>query len=191
MIEKPFIFRISFPGFQPSKIDNHITRHLSDLKGQFMDTDAYDQMIQKEDTLLYEVYEVKRPEVAGEMLTGIDIVHPGKVGDEFFMTKGHFHEVIDTAEIYHCLHGEGLMVMETPEGDTAVEKLSPNTVLYVPPRWAHRMICTGRNQDLVTLFVCPANAGHNYGTIEKTGFRKIVVEMNNRIEIIDNPKYKK
>ena len=108
MIDKPFIFKIPFPGFQPSKTDNHITRHLSDLKGQFMDTDAYNQMIQKEDVLLYEVYEVQRPEVVGEMLTGIDIVHPGKVGDEFFMTKGHFHEVIDTSEIYYCLHGRRL-----------------------------------------------------------------------------------
>jgi len=39
--------------------------------------------------------------VAGELLFGVSIVHPGKVGNEFYMTKGHFHTVLETAEIYH------------------------------------------------------------------------------------------
>ena len=190
MADKPFTFTIPFPGFQPSRTDNHITRHLSDLKGRFMDTETYEQMLEKEDVMLYEVYEVRRPEVAGEMLFGIDIIHPGKVGDEFFMTKGHYHEMLEASELYYCLQGEGFMVMETPEGDTAVEKLSPNSVIYVPPRWAHRTVCTGRNEDLVNFYIYPANAGQNYGTLEQFGFRKIIVERNNRIEIIDNPNIK-
>ena len=189
MIDKPFIFNVPIPGFKPSRIDNHVTRHLSDLKGQFLDTDAYNQMIQKEDVLLYEVYEVKRPEVAGEMLTGIDIVHPGKVGDEFFMTKGHFHEEIDTAEIYYCLQGEGLMVMETPEGDWAVEKLVAGSVLYVPPRWAHRSVNIGSEEDLVMFFAYPGNAGHDYGTIETQGFRKLILDVDGKTEIVDNPRW--
>ena len=32
----------------------------------------------------------KRPEVAGELLHGVSVIHPGVVGNEFFMTKGHF-----------------------------------------------------------------------------------------------------
>jgi glucose-6-phosphate isomerase len=171
-------------------VDNHILRHLSDLKGQFNDQQAYEALLEIEDLLLYEVYEIKRPEVEGELLSGISIVHPGKVGNEFFMTKGHFHTVLDTAEMYYCLHGEGYMVMETPEGETSVEALSPGKVLYVPPRWAHRSICTSRQEDLVTFFVYPGNSGHNYGTIEEKGFRKLVVEGKSGIEIIDNPKFK-
>ena len=81
-----------------------------------------------------------RPEVAGELLHGISIVHPGKVGDEYYMTKGHFHTVLDTAEVYYCLKGDGAMVMETPEGEWSVEELHPGRVLYVPPRWAHRSV---------------------------------------------------
>ncbi len=30
------------------------------------------------------------------------------------MTKGHFHTVLETAEIYYTLQGRGYMVMETP-----------------------------------------------------------------------------
>ena len=189
MTDLPYSFTIQFPGFEPSRVDNHIVRKLSALNGQFHDQAAYNEMLEKEDITLYEVYEVKRPKVEGELLSGISIVHPGQVGDEYFMTKGHFHTVVGTAEIYYCLHGEGLMVMENPEGETAVEPLSPGRVLYVPPRWAHRSVCTSRQEDLVTFFVYPGNAGHNYGTIEEKGFRKLVVETSQGIEIIDNPKY--
>ena len=189
MSDQPFTFEIPFPGFKPSRVDNHILRRLSDLQGQFSDQIAYNQMLAAEDRILYEVYEIKRPEVVGEILMGISIVYPGKVGNEFFMTKGHFHSVLDTAEMYYCLHGEGYMVMETFEGKTSIEALAPGKVLYVPPRWAHRSVCTSRQEKLVTFFAYPANAGHDYGTIEKSGFRKLIIETDNGIEFVDNPKF--
>ena len=189
MSDLPFTFSIPLPGAIPSHYDNHLKRTLSSLKGQFVDQAAYQKMLTEEDRLIYEVYEVKRPEIAGEMLMGISIVHPGKVGREFNMTKGHFHTVLETAEVYYCLRGEGYMVMETPEGETNVAPLSAGTVLYVPPRWAHRSVCTGRQDDLVTFFIYPGNAGHNYATIEELGFRKLVVEGEEGPEIIDNPRY--
>jgi glucose-6-phosphate isomerase len=189
MSDLPFTFTIPLPGAIPSRVDNHIKRNLSALKGQFVDQETFQQMLIENDRLVYEVYEICRPELEGELLMGISIVHPGKVGREFHMTKGHFHTVLDTAEVYYCLQGEGFMVMETPEGETSVESLSPGKVLYVPPRWAHRSVCTSRQTDLVTFFAYPGNAGHDYGTIEQLGFRKLVVEGENGIEIIDNPRY--
>ncbi len=190
MIDMPFSYTLPMPSVIPSRVDNHIKRRLSSLKGQFLDNTTFDKMLAREDTLIYEVYEVKRPEVAGEILMGISIVHPGKVGDEFFMTKGHFHTVLETAEVYYCMRGEGFMVMETPEGDTSVERLTPGSVLYVPPRWAHRSICTSRQEDLVTFFAYPGNAGHDYGTIERNGFRKLVMDTPAGIQIVDNPRFK-
>ena len=189
MSDLPFTFVVPTPGALPSRVDNHIQRRLSAMKGQFLDEVTYGEMLSEDDRLIYEVYEIHRPEIAGELLMGISIVHPGKVGQEFYMTKGHFHTVLDTAEVYYCLQGEGFMVMETPEGETSVESLSPGKVLYVPPRWAHRSVCSARQEDLITFFVYPGNAGHDYGTIEKLGFRKLVIEGENGIEIIDNPRY--
>jgi glucose-6-phosphate isomerase len=159
------------------------------MQGQFLDQVAYAKMLSESDTLIYEVYEIQRPQIEGELLMGISIVHPGKVGQEFYMTKGHFHTVLETSEVYYCLQGEGYMVMETPEGETSVESLAPGKVLYVPPRWAHRSVCSSRQQDLITFFIYPGNAGHDYGTIEQLGFRKLVIEGENGIEIIDNPRY--
>lgn len=172
-----------------SKYDNHIERRLSKMKGQFLDQEAYQNLMDEEDSILYEVYEVKRPEIEGELLHGLSIVHPGKVGGEYNMTKGHFHTVLETAEIYYCLRGEGFMVMETPEGDWSVEPLKPGSVLYVPPRWAHRSVNTSLTEDLVTFFVYPGNAGHDYGSIEEQGYRKLVVERNGKAEIVDNPRW--
>ena len=185
----PFTFDISIADEILSEYDNHIERRLSAMKGQFLDADAFQAMLADDDALLYEVYEIKRPEIAGELLNGLSIVHPGTVGHEYFMTKGHFHTVIDTSEVYYCLKGEGVMVMETPEGEWAVEPLRPNAVLYVPPRWAHRSVNTSPTEDLVTFFVYPGNAGHDYGTIETQGFRKLVVERNGVPVIVDNPRW--
>ena len=189
MIDKPFSFDLGAPDFIPSHYDNHIKRHLSKMAGQYLDQDSYKAQLDKEDNLLYEVYEIKRPEIAGEILHGISIVHPGKVGNEYYMTKGHYHTILETAEIYYTLSGQGYMVMETPEGDWAVEKLVAGSVLYVPPRWAHRSVNIGSEEDLVMFFAYPGNAGHDYGTIETQGFRKLILDVDGKTEIVDNPRW--
>jgi glucose-6-phosphate isomerase len=186
---KPFSFQINGPEYIPTEYDNHIQRYLSSMKTQYLDQDAVAQMLNSDDPLLYEVYEIKLPEVVGEILHGISIIHPGVVGKELFMTKGHFHTVLDTAEIYYTLKGQGMMVMETPEGDWAIEKLYPGSVLYVPPRWAHRSVNTGTEEDLVMFFAYPGDAGHDYGTIESQGFRKLIMEKNGKPEVVDNPRW--
>jgi len=160
------------------------------MKGQFLDVDAFKTTIDESDPILYEVYEISRPEVSGELIHGISILYPGKIGNEYYMTKGHFHTVLDTAEIYYCLQGGGVMVMETPEGDWKVEELRPGNVLYVPPRWAHRSVNTRNDIALITFFAYPGNAGHDYGTIETQGYRKLVIEKQGQSELIDNPRWK-
>jgi glucose-6-phosphate isomerase len=190
MDNQPYAFGIALPQGRPDRYAKHTTRQLSAMNGQFLDEKAYVGMLQENDPVLYEVYELSRPEVAGELIHGISIVHPGKVGTEFFMTKGHFHTVLDTAEIYYCLQGDGVMVMETLEGNWAVEELHPGRVLYVPPRWAHRSVNTSQSVDLITFFAYPGNAGHDYGTIERQGFRKLVVEHDSKPQIVDNPRWR-
>jgi glucose-6-phosphate isomerase, archaeal len=185
----PYSFDLPSPGFIPSEYDNHIKRFLSSMKGQYLDGGAFQELLEMEDRLLYEVYELKRPEEPGELLHGVSIVHPGKVGQEYFMTKGHFHSVLETAEVYFTLQGSGLMVMENPDGEWAVEELAAGRILYVPPCWAHRSVNTGE-EDLIMFFVYPGNAGHDYGTIEKQGFRKLVIDREGEPAVVDNPRWK-
>ena len=105
------------------------------------------------------------------------------------MTKGHFHEIKGTAEFYLCLKGDGFMVMETQVGQYSIKELKPGIVLYVPPGWAHRTVNIDSQDDLITYFVYPAFAGHDYGTIETSGFRKLVMAGESGPEIIDNPRW--
>jgi len=189
MTELPFAFTLPLPEGIPSKFDNHLERPLSSLEGLFFDELARKERLATGDAMVYEVYEIAGPQVAGELLMGVTVIHPGKVGTEFHMTKGHFHSIRETAEVYFCLKGEGVMVMETPEGKTAVEPLMPGRVLYVAPRWGHRSVCTSRQDDLVMFFAYPGNAGHDYDTIAERGFRKLIVDGKGGLEVIDNPRW--
>jgi glucose-6-phosphate isomerase len=188
--DKPVVYDLHWTNLvPPSWLDQHVARYLSAMQGQFRDESAYREILAERDTLVYEVYELARPALAGELRHGLSIIHPGRVGAEYFMTKGHFHSLLETAELYYCLQGAGQMVMETPEGEWAVEPLRVGSVLYVPPRWAHRLVNTLPDQSLASLYVYPANAGHDYGSIERQGFRKLVVEQDGAPAIVDNPNW--
>ena len=189
MVNQPFTLQFLGPQAIPSRYDNHFTRHLSALKNQFHNQDAYHDALNVADVLLYEVYEIRRPELPGELLFGVTVIHPGKVGDEFFMTKGHFHSVLETAELYYCLAGEGVLVMESLEGDWAVEEFCSGSITFVPPRWAHRSVNTNLDGDLILFFTYPAHAGHDYKSIEEHGFRKLILDRGDTYEIVDNPKW--
>ena len=164
-------------------------RRVSNMRGMFVDEAATEEMIKNGDPLVYEFYELGAPEKAGDLAFGSSITYPGKVGNEYFMTKGHFHTILETGEVYYCINGEGYMLLENPEGDWSAQKLSPGMTVYVPPRYAHRSINTG-NVPMVTIFCFRGDAGHDYGTIETKGYRKLVVEKDGKPEIIDNPKWK-
>lgn len=164
-------------------------RHLSQMSGMYCEESTLQSILQTEDPVVYEFYEMGAPETPGNLAFGTSITYPGKVGEEYYMTKGHFHTILDTAEVYYCLSGEGLMLMENPEGDVSVQPLAPGRALYVPPRYAHRSINTG-SVPMVTFFVFRADAGHDYGTIETRGYRKLVVERDGKPVIVDNPRWK-
>ena len=61
MKQRPFTFSISVTEGTLSEYDNHIVRRLSAMKGQFLDEQAYTAIL-SQDPVLYEVYEIKRPE---------------------------------------------------------------------------------------------------------------------------------
>jgi len=172
-----------------SKNAESTKRYLSNMKGMYADDAALEEMLKKEDTLVYEFYEMGAPEVDNELAFGTSITYPGKVGDEYFMTKGHFHVILNTPEVYYCLSGHGYMLLESPEGDWSTKELVPGQALYVPRRYAHRSINVG-DTPLVTFFTFRADSGHDYGTIETKGYRKLLVEKDGKVEVIDNPKWK-
>jgi glucose-6-phosphate isomerase len=156
----------------------------------FSDAGAAMEAAAAGDPVIYEFFELGAPEDPGDLAFGTSITYPGKIGKEYYMTKGHFHRPIDTAEVYYALSGEGFMLMENPEGDSAIRPFFPGTAVYVPKRYAHRSINTGA-APLITFFVFRADAGHDYASIETKGFRKLVIEGGDgKPRVVDNPKWK-
>jgi glucose-6-phosphate isomerase len=160
---------------------------LSDMNGYFHDSGAYEEML-KENPVIYEVYAIEHEEREGDMNFATTIIHPGKVGDEFFMTKGHYHSKADRPELYLGIKGKGMMLTQDKEGNAKWVDMEPMKIVYVPPYHAHRTINTG-NEPFVFLAIYPSDAGHDYGSIAEKGFSKIVVEKDGKIEVRDNPKW--
>jgi glucose-6-phosphate isomerase len=161
-----------------------VSRPASAMRGHYADAEALERLIRKRgDPLHYEVFETPVPETAGHLMYCISKIQPGRVGDEYFMTKGHYHAAAGTAEVYLGLRGRGIVLMKTPDGRCVAEKIARGRMVYVPPFWAHRTANTGR-EPLLFFCVYPADAGHNYGDIETEGFPKRVVCRGGRVRIV-------
>lgn len=160
-------------------------RRLSDMRGMYQDGDDHDG-----DPLIYRVYGIPGPATTGNVLTSTTVIEPGTIGREYNMTKGHFHEVRDRAEIYVGLAGEGRLLMATEDGGHAVEPMRRGTVNYVPGGWAHRSVNVGE-ESLVFFAAYVGDAGHDYATIEEEGFPLLLVKGDGGPELVENPRYRR
>ena len=154
--------------------DRILVRRASDMQGYYRDEAALQRLIDEQgDPVHYEVFERHVPEQYGHLLLCVSKLYPGCVGEECFMTKGHYHAVSGTAEVYLCLRGQGCLLMKTAAGDFLAEPMRRHRMVYVPPHWAHRSVNTG-GEPLISFCVYPGDAGHNYGDIASEGFAKRV-----------------
>lgn len=164
------------------------TRRLSDLKGLFAD-EAAEATLMAENPILYEVYEAtENPIEVGQLRYSTTVIHPGKVGDEYFFTKGHYHAIGDRAELYFGLLGEGYLLLQTPAGEVHALRMVAGTAAYVPPYWGHRTLNVGK-ENFVFLACYPSDAGYDYVSIADKGFAQLMVERDGKPELVANPKW--
>ena len=179
----PFTVHIDFEQLAMADPDLHNVRPASVMRGFYRDGAALERLIADgNDPLHYQTYEKEVPEEYGHILFCISKLQPGLVGDEFFMTKGHYHTIPNTGELYFCLQGEGYMVMKTREGKFDAQRMTRGALVYVPPYWAHRSVNTG-TEPLAMFCAYSADAGHNYGDIEREGFPKRVFQRGTKAVI--------
>lgn len=153
-----------------------LERRLSDLRGCFADQTAYEAELRQRDPLLYSVAAIEPANGDGDLHYGIGKIMPGKIGAEYFMTKGHLHSWRSAAEFYFGLSGDGVMLLEDEAtGESRMVPLKPNNAVYVPGHTAHRTMNVGKT-PLTYIGVYPAKAGHDYNAIAQTNFRNVVIE---------------
>lgn len=166
-------------------------KRFRDLNGLYADSTTFDELVRSRgDEVVYEVTDHRPSSDPGDLITGVTRMSPGKVGQEYFMTRGHVHAIVDRPELYLGLKGHGLMVMESADGQSRIVEVNPFTACYVPPYWIHRSVNVG-DQDLVMLFCYPADSGQDYDIIARSnGMRtRIVDDGHGGWRSVDNPAY--
>ena len=144
-------------------------KRFADLEGIYQDAGAFARVLaERGQEVSYQVDEFRPNERAGDLIFGTSVLYPGKVGEEYVMTRGHIHARSDRPEIYYGQGGDGVMLMENPAGETRTVPLRPQEVVYVPPYWIHRSVNVG-SAPLLTLFCYPADSGQDYDIILRAG----------------------
>jgi len=186
---QPFVTQVNFETglFSPQR--GRYQRWLSDMARLYADSDAAARILAEEgDRLIYEVQTVELPADEGQIPHCTTRIRPGHVGGEYHMTKGHYHARREQGEVYFGLSGRGYLLLQTETGATSALEMSAGSAAYIPPYWAHRSVNIGAI-DYVFFSVWPAEAGHDYGTIERDGFRQLLLRRGGRPTLQANPKY--
>lgn len=147
---------------------------IQDLVDVFADEQARQAMAG--DRVIYDVEMLDTSSAEGELFTGVTHLYPGRVGREFFMTRGHFHARREQGEVYFGLRGNGLLLLQNEQGEARFESVFTGSIHIIPGYTAHRLINTG-DGILSALAVWPGVAGHDYAALAK-GFTRRVFDEN-------------
>jgi len=168
-LREPGICRVDVAKGELSGATNRYAKTLAELEGLYEDGAAYEALRQTMgEAVVYEVTDYKPSIDAGDLIIGVTRMRPGKVGREFFLTRGHIHARANRPEMYYGESGRGLMLLESPAGDIRVVEIGPRSLCYVPPYWIHRSVNIGE-EDLVMTFAYPADSGQDYDIIAQAG----------------------
>ena len=162
-------------------------KYLKDLPNIFEDNQAFLSL--NKNKIIYQVQAILPIEdgLEGGLFYGKTIIEPGTVGNEYFMTKGHFHQKADRAEFYWGIQGEGILLLMDENRKAWAEKMYPGSLHYIGGHVAHRTINTG--DEPLTFGACwPSDAGHNYQEIIKNGFSARLKQVNGRAQLVSSKK---
>lgn len=163
------------------------TRKIKDLSGIFLDKKAYDLMNPEERAYTVQSWMPVAEGTPGGLFFGVSTLMPGKVGNEYFMTKGHFHALSDRAEFYWGVQGKGMLILMNRERRTWAEEVYPGSLHYIDSDIAHRLANTG-NENLIVGACWPSDAGHDYEEIASHGFSARLFEINGKPVLVENEK---
>lgn len=166
-------------------------KFLVDLEGLYRDEDAFREARSRDaGSPVYWVESSQTEDGPGGLITGISVLEPGRVGQEYAMTRGHLHAIADRSELYVGLSGHGVMILETLDGRSEVIDIVPGKAVYVPGWWVHRSVNTG-TERFTTLFCYSADAGQDYSIIERAGgMKSLVVVDGDGYRVEPNPNHR-
>lgn len=144
-------------------------RTIGGVKGYFLDESVRAGMDQDQIVYRVESYEPQPEGSPGAICCATTYLEAGMVGDEYFLTRGHFHANEDRPELEVTVSGEGALILMDNDRMTRLEPMRPGSVHHVPSATAHRVANTGGG-PLVFVSYWPSETGHDYETIIRNGF---------------------
>ena len=166
-------------------------KRLRDLTGIYADDAAFSAALARNaDRVVYYVHEPRPAASHGDLIFGTTFMEPGRIGEEYFVTRGHIHARANRPGTYYGESGTGLMLLESPDGETRILEIAPRTLVYVPPMWIHRSVNTG-SEPLVMSFCYPADSGQDYDIIARAGgMAKRIIADGDGWKAVDNAAYR-
>ncbi len=169
MYQRPTAHQIDPQTGEMTGASGRYEKRISDLEGLYADAAAFAARVAEgPDHVVYRVFEQRPAQAKGDLIFGTTWMEPGRIGAEYYMTRGHIHACANRPETYYGESGEGLMLLESPEGETRILEVRAREMVYVPPMWIHRSVNTG-DVPLVMSFCYPSDSGQDYGIIERSG----------------------
>ncbi len=160
-------------------------KYLKDLTNIFEDEQAF--LSSDKDKIIYQVQAILPAKEGheGGLFYGKTLIESGTIGNEYFMTKGHFHQKADRAEFYWGIQGEGILLLMDKNRQTWAEKMYRGSLHYINAYIAHRTINTG-NVALSFGACWHSDAGHNYREIMENGFSARVKRINGTPKLVES-----
>lgn len=121
----------------------------------------------------------------GAVLWGNTTLYSGRVGHEYFMTRGHRHIKRTHGELVVCVNGRGALLLMNEERETRMEEMSPGSTHYIQGHNAHRTVNTG-HEPLVFLCAWPADCGHVYEDVRQHGFSRLLLEVDGQPRLMQS-----
>lgn len=186
----PFVLPLIYEQFAAFDYGSGSPRHLSDMRDSYGDQAAVDVILADNDPVIYDFYAIKDLGEQQQLWFGLTKIYAGTVGNEYHMTKGHFHaQDRDGDEIYIVTQGTGHLVLQSRDGTPQVIEMSAGGLYYTPASWAHRTVNSG-SEDLVFLSVWTSLVGYDYETITKQGgFPRRIVSVDGKPQVVDNTQF--
>lgn len=139
--------------------DKKIVRKFRDMKSSYKNTEKVTG-----NPIIYVVY----IRDFGTFETGLNVMNPGTINKEFFMTKGHRHKK-PLPELYVLIKGKSKLLIEGKKQKFL--DMKKNKFYHIPGDSGHRLINTGKTPAEV-LTIYSKNAGRSYDFKFKKRFFK-------------------
>jgi glucose-6-phosphate isomerase len=178
IVKVPVEIRLSDFFLKGAPVVNQI-RKLKDIAPIFKDQEALKSMSSEMLCYTVQLFFPVPEGTTGAMGFGNTFIFPGKVGNEYIMTKGHFHAKGESSEFYWGVQGKGMLIMMDRDRNTWAEEMYPGSLHYIGENIAHRVANTG-NTTLILGASWTSDAGHDYEEIARNCFSARLFEIDGK-----------